>query len=72
MYADVKEDLPREIVKDMPDCVYQAVDRVASILAETKGTKTKKISATVQLFGVWDIVVDQGALKVARRKRKKG
>ncbi|MDA0338713.1 MAG: hypothetical protein O2910_02565 [Proteobacteria bacterium] len=72
MSADVKEDSPREIAKDMPDCVYRAVDRVASIMGEIKGTKTMKISAATQLFDVWDIVVDQGALKVARGRRKKG
>ena len=71
MFADVKQDMPREIAEDMPDCVYQAVDRVASIIQEIKNTKTMKISAATQLFCVWGLVVDQGALKQARAARKK-
>ena len=43
MYPDVEEDVPRGNAEDIPGCVYAAVDRVGTIMAEIKGTKTRKI-----------------------------
>ena len=71
MYPDVEEDVPRGNAEDIPGCVYAAVDRVGTIMAEIKGTKTRKIKEAIKLFGAWGIAISQPALGQARHKRKK-
>jgi|GEM_PF-3190468 hypothetical protein len=72
IYQRVTEELPSKKLDDTPPSIYRAFDRVARIIADTKGRKTRAKKEAIGLFEQWGIQIDEAAEKRAvQRARKK-
>jgi len=55
----------------MSHFVMAAVDRVAEIIGTSRGKKNRDLQSATALFAEFGLIIDQGALKQARYRRKR-